>query len=201
MTIQRYSIGINVEKDDEADFCFYSDFIESLAEKESHLMLRNAIITHLEMVITERNGQIAVLTVERDELKAIFKEQEAIICGVGPITCRNGVVHERDDDSDCLYCQMDRIKTKNKRLTAELKMKISDWMEVCKKNDALTDENKVLREQNTMMAESKKRLREAMGDVEGGLIRLSNDTQDILSDIMGTNQDSAEEEEALQGGE
>ena len=87
-----------------------------------------------------------------------------------------------------------------RRLTAELKMKISDWMEVCKKNDALTAENAVLREQNTMMAESKKRLREAMGDVEGGLIRLSNDTQDILSDIMGTNQDSAEEEDALRGG-
>jgi len=66
MTIQRYSIGINVEKDDEADFCFYSDFIESLAEKESHLMLRNAIITHLEMVITERNDEIATLTAERD---------------------------------------------------------------------------------------------------------------------------------------
>ena len=35
---------------------------------------------------------------------------------MGPITCRNGVVHERDDDSDCFYCQMDRIKTENERL-------------------------------------------------------------------------------------
>uniref|UniRef100_A0A6M3JDR2 Uncharacterized protein n=1 Tax=viral metagenome TaxID=1070528 RepID=A0A6M3JDR2_9ZZZZ len=178
MTIQRYSIGINVEKDDEADFCFYSDFIAALAEKKSHLMLRNAIITHLEMVITERNEQIATLTrPEQAQPEGPCKEADG--CPT------EGVVLRREW----------------RRLTAELKMKISDWMEVCKKNDALTDENKVLREQNTMMAESKKRLREAMGDVEGGLIRLSNDTQDILSDIMGTNQDSAEEEEALRGGE
>jgi hypothetical protein len=38
MTIQRYSIGIDVEKCDDANFCFYEDHLAALAEKEREII-------------------------------------------------------------------------------------------------------------------------------------------------------------------
>ena len=63
MSVQTYHAYINQKTE---KVVLHTDHLAALAEKESHLMLRNAIITHLEMVITERNERIATLTAERE---------------------------------------------------------------------------------------------------------------------------------------
>ena len=42
---------------------------------------------------------------ERDTANAIIAEQEQVVSSIGPITCRNGKIHERF--SGCLYCDRD----------------------------------------------------------------------------------------------
>jgi hypothetical protein len=42
------------------------------------------------------------------EAQAILKEQESVLFEVGPITCRNGVKHDRIDG--CLYCEIERMR-------------------------------------------------------------------------------------------
>lgn len=41
-------------------------------------------------------------------LRAIRAEEEQIVFDAGPITCRNGVSHERIDD--CLYCLIEKAR-------------------------------------------------------------------------------------------
>lgn len=43
--------------------------------------------------------------------EAILKEQEDIICGVGPtIVCRNGKKHPTDNYKSCIYCVVERLE-------------------------------------------------------------------------------------------
>lgn len=39
------------------------------------------------------------------ELESIQREQEQVVLDAGPITCRNGLQHERHEG--CLYCERD----------------------------------------------------------------------------------------------
>lgn len=52
-------------------------------------------------------GEIADLRAERDKLQAVQDEQDAILRGVGPITCIGGVEHPVAKHGDCLYCARD----------------------------------------------------------------------------------------------
>ena len=75
---------------------------KALAEKESHLMLRNAIITHLEMVITEREEQIAILEARKN----------IVISGL--------VKRYNDLEEDCAW-EINALREQIATLTAEIK--------------------------------------------------------------------------------
>uniref|UniRef100_A0A6H1ZHK0 Uncharacterized protein n=1 Tax=viral metagenome TaxID=1070528 RepID=A0A6H1ZHK0_9ZZZZ len=137
--LQRYDLGTiantgqkTMYREKHGRFVLYSDAKAIEEEKDEQIAAlkkvlvngvlkdHDACVIYQDEEYTKLEVKYYALTAERDKLKAILKEQEEIVCGVGPITCRNGVVHERDDDSDCFYCQMDRIKTENKQLREAL---------------------------------------------------------------------------------
>lgn len=80
-------------------------------ERERDLW-KDAHGTHTEKVfdemVKERDQALAKLAEverERDALKAERDEGMAVLAGIGPITCRNGVQHPHHDG--CLYCERD----------------------------------------------------------------------------------------------
>jgi hypothetical protein len=53
-------------------------------------------------------AQLATAKAEVERMRAIDAEQESVLSGVGPITCRNGSVHEVEPD--CLYCRAEKAE-------------------------------------------------------------------------------------------
>ena len=81
-------------------------------------------VTEYRIRVQRQRDDLRTQLAERDatiaELRALQDEQEQIVLAVGPITCRNGVSHERH--GGCVYCVIAQQRAEIERLEDGMEM-------------------------------------------------------------------------------
>jgi hypothetical protein len=100
-----------------------------------------------------------------ERFTSILKEQEEIVAGIGPITCRNGKIHDLDSDDDCFFCKLDILTADRDRQDARY--------------DSLDKVRCELAYDNGDLRIECDRLREALDTIEGMATDTTYDIQGI----------------------